>query len=221
MDAKRLRLKHIAVVVILLLMLGTFLSFFITPAVSDARTRKELGLPDDAIVTDTARSPWVYVDEEGGVTLNTEYMIGMDTVVIPDAVNGVLVTGKAEGAAISPASQVRTIVFPKRFSVSSPDGKTGIFWFGNWDRLETVVFEEGAYDLTGVAIYAMPALKEVYLPKSATGLYAWSFNDCPADVTVYYAGTEEEWAALGNFAKNVSKKHTVVFETPVPDFRGK
>ena len=221
MDAKRLWLKRVAVFAVAVLFVGTFLSFFIKPHVSDARTRRMLGLDGDAYVTDTARSPWVYVNEEGGVTLHTEYMVGMDTVVIPDAVNGVLVTGKADGEAFLPASRVRTVVFPKSFSVSSPDGKTGIFWFGKWDSLETIVFKEGAGDLTGVAIYEMPSLKSVYLPKSATGLYAWSFNDCPADLTVYYAGTEEEWQALGSFAKNVSKKYTVVFHTASPEEMGK
>lgn len=217
MTGKRLWICRAGALFMLLLLLGTLCSFGIEPLISDARTRRALGDPD-AYVTDTRRTPWISIDPDGCIRLYPEKMIGKKTLIIPDAVDGVKVTGRDAVAVFSLAESVQTIVFPKSFSVSSPDSKTGIFWFGRRENLEVIAFEEGAGDLTGVAIYALPALKAVYLPKSATGLYPWSFKECAEDVTVYYAGTEEEWTALGTFAKNVSKKYTVVFETPVPSF---
>lgn len=217
MDAKRRLLKHIAVIIVVTLMLGTLVSFFVRPALSDAKTRKALGLPEDAYVTDTERDPWVYANEEGEISLFADHMIGMDTVIIPDAVNGVLVTGIDFSARLLPASKVRTLVFPKSFSVSDEHR----FWLGKWESLEVIAFEEGATDLAGVAIYDMPALKEVYLPKSVTGLYTWGLQNCAEDVIVYYAGTEEEWWALGKFAKATSEKYLIVFDTPVPTFEKK
>ena len=217
MTGAKLWIRRIGVLFMLLLMLGTLLSFGINPLISDARTRKMLGDPD-AYVTDTRRSPWISIDPEGNIRLHPEKMIGKKTLVIPDAVNGIKVTGKQPIPWTELAPKVETIVFPKGFSASSPDGQTGIFWFGKWESLEVIVFAEGAGDLTGVGIYSMPALKEVYLPKSATGLYAWSFKYCGEALTVYYSGTEEEWEALGKFAKNVSQKYSVVFNTPVPEY---
>ena len=84
MDAKRLRLKHIAVLVMLLVLVGTLLSFFIAPVISDKRTRERLGLPEDAYVTDTGRDPWVYVNEEGKAFFYADKMVGMKDSSIHD-----------------------------------------------------------------------------------------------------------------------------------------
>ena len=212
MDARKLRIRKIAVVTVSLLLIGTFLSYFITPAVSDARTRRKLGLSEDDIVTDTARSPWIYANEDGGITLFTDHMVGMDAVIIPDAVNGVLVTG-FDHFSLSPTRNIRLLVFPKNFSVC----ETPRIWFGKWSALEVIAFEEGVTDLSGMALYDLPALKALYLPKSMTGMYPWGINSgCSEELVIYYAGTEEEWEALGTFSKTMSGKFRVVFETPVP-----
>ena len=219
MTKKKQRIQTVSALVLLLLLFGTFVSFFIKPYIEDAQTRRMLD-DEDAYVTDSVRDPWIYVNENGEMRLFPEYMVGIDTLVIPDAVNGVAVTGIDFSRPLPTASDVRTVVFPKRFSVNGDD-ETKIFWFSGWESLEVVAFEEGATDLSGVALYQMTALKAVYLPKSMTGMYPWNLIECAENVTVYYAGTEQEWQALGRFAEVVSGRATVVFETPVPIFEPK
>ena len=219
MTEKKRRIQTVSALVLLLFLLGTFISFFIKPYIEDAKIRRALG-DEDAYVTDTVRDPWIYVNETGEMRLFPEYMVGIDTLVIPDAVNGVIVTGIDFSRPLPIASDVKTVVFPKRFSVSGED-ETKIFWFSGWESREVVAFEEGATDLSGVALYQMTALKALYLPKSMTGMYPWNLRECAEDVTVYYAGTEQEWQALGRFAEVVSERATVVFDTPVPEFEAK
>ncbi|MBE6656447.1 MAG: hypothetical protein E7609_06250 [Ruminococcaceae bacterium] len=209
MDAKRLRLKRITTLLVLLLMLGTLLSFFIAPRVADANTREDLGLSEDAFVTDTARSPWVYVNEEGEATLYGDRMIGKKTLRIPDAVNGVLLK-RVLHVHTKPKS-VETVVFSSSVSVSKSLG-----YFREWTGLKTLAFEEGTTDLSGVSVHSMPALKEIYLPADITKISASFLKQ--EGVTVFFAGSEEEWLAIGKNAKTLLTKHTVVFDTPVPSF---
>ena len=216
MTDKKRRLQKACALILLFMLLGTVFSFFVSPYIADARVREQLGDPD-AYVTDTVRDPWIYVTEAGEMRLFPEYLIGKETLIIPDAVNGVASTQIDFSRPLPVASDVRTIVFPKSFSMNGDD-ENKIFWFRSWESLEVIAFAEGAKDLSGVAIYDMPALRAVYLPKSMTGMYPWTLSECGPDVIVYYAGTEEEFWALGRFATAVSEKYPVVFETPVPVF---
>lgn len=212
MDAKRLHLKHIAVITVALLLLGTVLSFFIAPRIYDAQTRRKLGLPDDAYVTDTARSPWIYVTEKGSGRLYGDKMIGIKRLYIPSAVNGihlerVLLTydePRSVEAVILPA----TLNYAKTYEA-----------FQNWEGLKTIIFAEGTEDLSGSTLSSMPALEEVYLPASLKKISKKFLKE--EDVTVYYAGTEEEWLALGDGARELLTEHAVVLETPLPDWAEK
>lgn len=213
MDEKKIRVRKVAALAVLALLVGTLLSYFIITPVRDARTRAMLGDPD-AYVTDTARSPWIYADENGTVTLYPEHMGGMTELVIPDAVNGVKVTGLASSVGALSEKTVKTVVFPRFLTVNGEH----MLYFRWWESVETLVFPEGVTDLSKLDILELPSLKSIYLPSTFTGIYEYSIRYCGDNVTVYYAGTEAEWRALGQSAENLSKKCTVVFETPVPEY---
>ena len=209
MDGKRRILQHIALACVLLLLVGTLLSYFIIPRISDAKTRRALALDDGAFVTDTARSPWIYINEEGGVTVYGDRTVGMKTLVFPRAVNGIKVE-KLEFVIVK-SSRIETVVIPKGLQAKN---------FLNWrlrdlTSLKTLILEEGVDDLTGCSAGSLPTLTAVYLPRSLTKIPSNLLKD-DATATLYYAGTEEEWRALGDAAGKLLKKHTVVFETPVP-----
>lgn len=213
MDEKRTRVRKVTALAVLALLLCTLLSYFIITPVKDARTRAMLGDPD-AYVTDTARSPWIYADENGLVTLYPEHMMGMTELILPDAVNGVKVTGLDYSVGVLTVKDVKTVVFPKNLTVSGEH----MVYFRWWESVETLVFPEGVTDLSKLDILEMPALKAIYFPSTLTALYDYTIRACGENVTVYYAGTEEEWLALGKCAKNISKKCPVVFNTPVPEY---
>lgn len=212
MEGKRLWVRRIAALSMLLLLLGTLLSFVIAPRIQDARTREMLGDPD-AYVTDTKRSPWITVDETGMATLYTENMVGMTELVIPDAVNGVKVTGIDKEVAHLQVDKIKTIVFPAGIAVREHN-----VCFQKWQGLEIIVFSEGITDLSKLVVSRHPSLRAVYIPRSCTALCPNPIRDCGDHVTVYYAGNEEEWVALGDAAARLSKTHVVIFNTPVPEY---
>lgn len=213
MDEKKIRVRKVAAVAVLALLVGTLLSYFIITPVRDARTRAMLGDPD-AYVTDTARSPWIYADENGTVTLYPEHMGGMTELVIPDAVNGVKVTGFSHSLSGRYLSKVKVFAFPSDFSANGEE----MLSVHDCATVETLVFPEGVTDLSMLDIADAPSLKEIYFPTTLASICTYCVRRCGENVTVYYAGTEAEWRALGQSAENLSKKCTVVFETPVPKY---
>ncbi len=207
MDEKRRRLQRVALLCALLLLVGTFLSFFIAPHIADACTRRALGLPDDAFVTDTARTSWIYVDEDGNATLYGDKMVGLKTLRIPSAVNGIAV--KKVQVVKSTSSSVEKMIFPPTFAPTGYAINLRV-----WENVKTAVFSEGVEDLTRLSLVSLPNLEEVYLPKTIQK-FPWTFITPGAEVTLYYAGSEEEWLGLGNIARRLSKEYTMVYNTPV------
>jgi hypothetical protein len=200
MDKKRLWIQRIGALCMMLTLLVTVVSFFVVgPTAPSVDTDKNPDTPKPD-VTDTVRSPWISVDKEGLVTLYPENMLGMTDLVIPDAVDGIRVTGFAKAPVEAHPRKIKSIIFPAGFSA------TQTFYFREWESLETVVFSEGIEDLTGLWIIGMPSLREIYIPKTLTGaFYEYSLKNCGEHVTIYYAGTEEEWASLGALAERLTE----------------
>lgn len=207
MGKKRRVLLYVSAGCMLLLMLGTILSYFIAPYIVDAKTRRELGLPEDAIVTDTARSPWIYVNERGEATVYGEKLVGVQTLYVPSAVNGIAVKRLVKH---STSKSVETVILPP--TLVPPNT---VNCFRNWEGLKTIVFAEGTQSIADTVVHTMPSLQAVYLPKSLTVVSSRLAGQ--EGVTLYYAGTEEEWLSLGNSAKSLSDKGIVVFDTPFVD----
>ncbi len=194
------------VLFMLLLMLGTLISFVVEPIVSDARTRRALGDPD-AYVTDTRRSPWISIDPEGRICLYPEKMIGKKTLVIPDAVNGVRVTGIDERFGLAGADTVETLVFPAGFTVAEGDDRA----ISEWKNLKTIVFSEGIEDISKLDIMNCPSLETVYYPATVKKLYhsVIHVDSCGSDVKVCYAGDEDGWNAIEGGTYHISKNFSV------------
>ena len=72
----------------LLLLFGTVISFFFDPYVPED-VRGEL--PENALITDSARDPWLSVDEKGAACVYAERCVYLDELVIPEAINGIKV----------------------------------------------------------------------------------------------------------------------------------
>ncbi len=61
--------------------------------------------------------------------------------------------------------------------------------------LTSVVLPNTLKSIGGNTFNFCSSLKEIYLPASLTEVDSQAFNNCP-DITIYYAGTEDQWAAL-------------------------
>lgn len=207
MEAKRPKLQKVCALCVLAIILLTLLSFFIAPPIKDAITRKNLGLPDDAFVTDTARDPWIYVNEKGELYLNFDKTPTVTEVVLPDAVNGVRLKRFVGGS----HANIKKLTMPKYLTVNEE-----MTYMQTWDYLETIIFPEGVEDISKLDVFGMPVLTAVYLPRSLKSIYGDIFRRCE-DATLYYAGTEEEWLAMGKSARELLAKRRIVFETPVPE----
>lgn len=203
MGKARKRFRVFCAVLMALVIVGTIAGFFWEPYFSDRATRAMLK-DEDAYVTDTARSPWLYVDENGVATLNSDACFGMTEIVIPDAINGIRVTSFDMYFA-SPPHWVKKITFPKGMRA------VGDFAFHQWSEIEEIVFKEGIEDLSNFYIGAKQKLKKLVLPRSVTALKVGFLDGANPALVVHFGGTEEEWLAMGRAAEKVLLQHTVVF----------
>ncbi len=201
--------RSLFTILFLLLLVGTVVLMLVIPPMEDARKREELGDPL-AFVTSTARTPWAYVDAEGALRMYPEDCVGLTVLRIPEAVNGVTVTGVS--AAFSHAlTDVERIILPSTAPVPVIDRS-----LSSWSALRQLVFREGCADLSRASVKAVTQLEEIYLPKSIEKI-GWHFlREGDGTPTVYYAGTEEEWLSLGADAKRVAGRYTMVYETSAP-----
>ena len=197
-------LRTVSASLAVLLIVATVLSFFIVPRISDRKTREMLG-DENAYVTDTARDPWIYVTEDGVAKLNAEHCLGMEEIIIPDAVNGIAVTSFTLNYEKPPA-WVKRVVFPKTLRSIEP------FPFHRWTDIEEIVFSEGIEDLSNVSIGQGENLKRLVLPCSVKKLNRGFFSWKDHPVEICYAGTKEEWLALGEDASYLANRYTVVYE---------
>jgi len=204
-------LRTVSASLAVLLIVATVLSFFIVPRISDRKMREMLG-DENAYVTDTARDPWIYVTEDGVAKLNAEHCLGMEEIIIPDAVNGIAVTSYDLDFKKPPA-WVKRVVFPKTMQTIAE------FPFHQWTGIEEIIFSEGITEFSRMHLGEKENLKKLVLPRSIDGLRYDVIKEAHPDLVIYYGGTEEEWLALGAGAKELSKKYTVVFESNGEEFQ--
>lgn len=55
---------------------------------------------------------------------------------------------------------------------------------------------KGATRIEAGAFYYLTKLESIVLPKSLTFIGRYAFEECPELKVIYYAGTEQEWAAI-------------------------
>ena len=206
---KRAHFRSWAALAVLVLLLATVAAYFIAPLFADAKIREELGDPD-AFVTDTARSPWAYVSEDGVFSICHDKCYGVRILRVPESVNGVTVTSLGKFFE-KPFLQVERLILPG--TVKNPD----IYYrLSEWKSLKEVVFREGVEDVSRVQLMCLDSLEAVYIPASVTkigNVFLYSGNGNPV---IYYGGTQAQWDALDMGADRLEDKYTVVFETTVP-----
>ena len=207
MTEKKRRMQTVSACVILLLMLGTLLSYFILPAVEDARIRETCKDPD-VTVTDTARSPWIYTNSQCVFRVYPDKHLLSDTLVVPEVTNGY--PNKSFTYPDYPIVRIKTLVLPRTVTFWAVQG--GLCH--DWLALETLVLSDGIEEVPAMTFGNVPALREIYLPASVTYLKGITVPDEVAPgFTVHYAGTEEEWLALGAAAQRLSEIYTVRYES--------
>ncbi len=196
-------LRSVSCVLVSVLFLLTIVAFFVLPILSDREARERLG-DENAFVTDTARSPWIYVEADGTALVNSDSCIGMEEIVVPCSVNGITVT-RFSFQYTTPPACVKKITFPTtlRAIESHP--------FQQWHTIEEIVFQEGIENLGNLVIGQKPHLKKLVLPRSVKKLHPGMFLYKEHPVVICYAGTEEEWSLVRG-ALELSGRHTVIYE---------
>ncbi len=201
--------RTVFLAVFFLLLVGTVVYMLTYPQKEDEKLREELGDPY-AFVTDTARTPWAYVGDDGVLRVYPEDCYHLTVLRLPEMVNGKPVSHVGNAFSTS-LPNVERLILPSGVAQPKIDRT-----LKKWTALKEVVFREGCVDLTDVTIYVGTGLEAVYLPKSLT-VIGWHFmREGEGAPTIYYAGTEEEWAALGYHATRLAARYTVVFEAEVP-----
>ena len=75
-------------------------------------------------------------------------------------------------------------------------GRIADFAFYQASRLRSVRLEEGVNVIGQSAFFEAERLKVVYIPKSVTEISARAFGGCGDLETIYFAGTEKDWAGI-------------------------
>lgn len=68
--------------------------------------------------------------------------------------------------------------------------------FYDCTSLETIEFPDGVTEFSHGVFQSCDALKSVILPASLTKIGPAAFHDCPSLDTIYFTGTEEQWASV-------------------------
>lgn len=212
MSKTREWIRAAACVAMILLMIGTVVSFFVYPYFSDQSMRDKLGV--GAIVTDSARDPWITVDEQGVAYINSANCRYVDELVIPESVNEIPVVTFAsfEKPTSPPPVWIERITFPTTLR------EIGEFPFHQWDALREITFKEGIEDLSRLYIGPHERLEKLVLPASVKSLRPGVLEGAPETLVIHFGGTEEQWRAIGDTACALSERFTVVYESDgMPD----
>ena len=148
--------------------------------------------------------------DDGVLRVYPEDCYHLTVLRLPEMVNGKPVSHVGNAFSVS-LPNVERVIVPSGVAQPKIDRT-----LKKWTALKEIVFREGCLDLSGVAIYVGEGLEAVYLPKSITTI-GWGFmRNGEGAPTIYYAGTEEEWTALGYHATRLAEAYAVVFETEAP-----
>lgn len=203
MSKAREWLRLVAGACALIVLFGAVISFFFS---ADAPDGDGEDLPDGALVTDSAKTPWISVDKNGAARISAERCAYYKELVIPEAVNGITVTALVPDLD-EPAPWIEKITFPTTMR------DVGEFPFHGWDSLEQIVFLDGIEDLSDMWIGTKPSLEKLVIPASVTALKPGLLDKTPQSLVIHFGGTEEAWAAMGAATQDLSEKYTVVFES--------
>ena len=202
-------LRRVSVLLVFLLMVGTLLSHFVLPSIEDERARKKYGLPD-ARVTDTARTPYLCVNEVGQAAFAPDVCGDLETLVVPEIINGIVVRNFSLSRIAGQPERIRTLVLPRTYD---PTVGGQHLMIDSWDSLKTIVVPEGVQDVSMVRLTDNASLKDVYLPRSIERVYKDLLDKQGEGTVLHYAGSEEEWLALGSSAKYIAEHETVVYHS--------
>lgn len=203
MGKGRRGIRIAASAVVLLLMMGTLISFFLSPSLP--KEYKE-GLPEGYSASDSARDPWLSVEKDGTARVHPERCVHLTELVIPEVVNGIKVTAFYCSTEVS-APWIEKITF------ASTIRAVGEFPLHKWSGLKEIVFKEGTEDLSKTYLLTKPSLEKLVLPASLKALNPEFLKKGADNLVIYFGGTEEEWLALGKGALSLSAAYTVVFES--------
>lgn len=202
MGRGRKGLRAVAACAVLLLILATVSSYFLPPALPD---EFKDGLPEGYTASTSARDGWLSVDAEGVARVHPERCVYKRELVIPEVINGIQVTGFYCDFENS-APWIEKITFAATMET------VGEFPLHKWSGLREIVFKEGTKDLSNTYLGTKSSLEKLVIPASVTSL-RYELVNAPESLVIHFGGTEEEWAALGQGAKHLSEKYTVVFSS--------
>ena len=170
------------------------------------------------IATTTALCPWWKITTDGQISFNQDEYDGDGNLVIPDVIDGIIVTAVAEYG-FSNSYDIVSIEIPvtvttinsgafyyctgmQSIAIPSSVKKIGDGAFFSNMSLKTVQLPSSLNSLGAGAFENCANLVSVNIPKRISVIDANTFHGCSSLATVYYHGTESNWNAVDVGAKN-------------------
>lgn len=139
----------------------------------------------------TVQSPQesCFTIEDGILSFNYSLYTGENELVIPDTVEGEVVTGIAAGC-FADCDRLTTIILPETVTIIGDNA------FAGCDSLRGIYFPDGVTSIGMGALSQCPALEAVYIPSTITRIGSGCFDDCTNLQYIFFDGRYSQWQLL-------------------------
>ena len=130
---------------------------------------------------------------------------GLTNIIIPNSVTSI------GNLAFSNCTGLTSITIPNNVT------SVGEYAFLNCTNLKNVSFGNGVTSIVGYTFYGCSSLSSITLSDSITSIGDFAFCKCNSVTTVYYTGTEAEWAKISVGIENSYLTNATIVYNYVPE----
>ena len=150
-------------------------------------------LADNAEITDADLLTYI-TNADNTITITNCYENAV-TIDIPAEINGMPVTA-INSSAFANRTYLQSVTIPASVTSIGTDA------FNGCTALSEIAIPDGVASIANSAFYGCTSLERVTIPASGTSIDNYAFYGCSSLTEVYYAGTEEQWAAVSKGYSN-------------------
>ena len=159
-------------------------------------------LAENAAITDADLLTYT-VNADNTLTITSCYQNAAN-IDIPAEINGMPVTA-INSSAFANRTNLESVTIPASVTSIGTDA------FRGCTALSEIVIPDGVASVANSAFYGCSSLESITIPASVTSIESYAFYGCTSLTDVYYAGSEEQWAAVSVGYSNTPLTNAAVY----------